>query len=100
MTTELKDGLRSRQDSEKEPVMKTDSIYRENLSQYESENLRTWLGMTLAEDCGAKPKLSWIDLTSFKKAAREASGIQDELDRSLKRFEFSGTTRDSRSTAL
>jgi hypothetical protein len=44
--------------------------------------------MTLAEDCEAKPKLPWIDPTSFKKAAREAFGIQDELDRSLKRFDF------------
>jgi DNA modification methylase len=29
---------------------------------------------------GVKPKLPWIDPTSFKKAAREASGVQDELD--------------------
>ena len=93
-------GLRNRQDSEKEPLMKTDSIYWENLCQHESENLRTWLGMTWAEDCEAKPKLPWIDSASFKKAAREAFGIQDELDRSLKRFEFPGTTPHSRSTAL
>ena len=95
-----KDGLRNRQDSEKEPLMKTDSIYWETLSQHESENLRTWLGMTWAEDCEAKPKLPWIDSASFKKAARQAFGIQDELDRSLKRFEFPGTTPHSRSTAL
>jgi site-specific DNA-methyltransferase (adenine-specific) len=29
---------------------------------------------------GAKPKLPWIDPNSFKKAAREASGVQDQLD--------------------
>lgn len=29
---------------------------------------------------GNKPKLPWIDPTTFKKAAREASGVQDELD--------------------
>jgi len=29
---------------------------------------------------GAKPKLPWIDPTTFKKAAREASGVQDEFD--------------------
>jgi hypothetical protein len=29
---------------------------------------------------GVKPKLPWIDPTTFKKAAREASGVQDELD--------------------
>jgi hypothetical protein len=28
---------------------------------------------------GAKPKLPWIDPNSFKKAAREASGVQDQL---------------------
>ena len=67
MTTKPKDGLRSRQDSEKEPFMKTDSIYWETLSQYESENLRTWLGMTWAEDCEAKPKLPWIDSTSSRR---------------------------------
>ena len=100
MTTEPKDGLRGRQDSEKEPLMKTDSIYWETLSQHESENLRTWLGMTWAEDCEAKPKLPWIDSTSFKKAARQAFGIKDELDRSLEKFEFPGTTLHSRSTTL
>ena len=100
MTTEPKDGLRNRQDSEKEPRKKTDSIYWENLSQHESENLRTWSGMTWAEDYEAKPKLPWIDSTSFKKAARQAFGIKDELDRSLEKFEFPGTTLHSRSTAL
>jgi len=29
---------------------------------------------------GVKPKLPWIGPTSFKKAAREVSGVQDELD--------------------
>jgi site-specific DNA-methyltransferase (adenine-specific) len=29
---------------------------------------------------GKKPKLPWIDPTTFKKAAREASGVQDELE--------------------
>ncbi len=29
---------------------------------------------------GVKPKLPWIDPTSFKKAAREASGLQHKLD--------------------
>jgi hypothetical protein len=29
---------------------------------------------------GVKPKLPWIDPTTFKKAAREASGVQDQLD--------------------
>src|SRR5262249_5276085 len=67
-----KDGLRNRQDSEKEPLMKTDSIYWENLSQHESQNLRTWLGMTWAEDCETKPKLPWIDSTSFKKARQRS----------------------------
>jgi len=85
--------------TEREPFMMTESIYWEHLSQHESENLRTWLGMT-CEDCEAKPKLPWIDSTSFKKAAKQALGIQDELDRSLKRFEFPGTTPRSRSTAL
>jgi hypothetical protein len=61
--TEPKDGLRGRQDSEKEPLMKTDSIYWETPSKHESENLRTWLGMTWAEDCEAKPKLHRIDST-------------------------------------
>ena len=58
------------------------------------------VGNDLGRDCEAKPKLPWIDSTSFKKAAREAFGIQDELDRSLKRFEFPRTTPHSRSTAL
>ena len=80
--------------------MKTDSIYWENLSQHESENLRIWLGMTWAEDCEANLKLPWIDATSFKKVAKKAFGIQDELDRLLKRFEFPRTTPHSRSTAL
>jgi hypothetical protein len=92
--------LRNRQDSEKEPLMKTDSIYWEYLSQHESENLRTWLGMTWAEDCEAKPKLPWIDSTSFKRVTREAFGIQDELDRSLKKVRVSDMTPHSRSTAL
>jgi hypothetical protein len=38
------------------------------------------LGMTWAEDCEPKPKLPWVDSTSFKKAARETSDVQDELD--------------------
>jgi hypothetical protein len=38
--------------------------------------------------------------SASKKAARQAFGIKDELDRSLKKFEFSGTTPHSRSTAL
>jgi hypothetical protein len=80
--------------------MKTDSIYWETPSKHESENLRTWLEMTWAEDCEAKSKLRWIDSTSFKKAARQAFAIQDELDSSLKRFEFPRTTPHSRSTAL
>ena len=29
---------------------------------------------------GNKPKLPWIDPATFKKAARESSGVQDELD--------------------
>jgi hypothetical protein len=29
---------------------------------------------------GVKPRLPWIDPTTFRKAAREASGVQDELD--------------------
>ena len=48
-----------------------------------------------------KPVLGeWTVSTSFKKAARKAFGIQDEPDRSLKRFEFPGTTSHSRSTTL
>src|SRR6516165_12835687 len=66
MTTKPKHGLRNRQDSEKEPFMKTDPIYWENLSQHDSENLRTWLGMTWAEDCEANLKLPWIDSTSAR----------------------------------
>jgi hypothetical protein len=45
---------------------RNDSIYWETLSQHESENLRTWLGMTWAEDCEAKPKLPCIDSTSAR----------------------------------
>jgi hypothetical protein len=29
---------------------------------------------------GVKPKLPWIDPATFKKAAREASGVQDQFD--------------------
>jgi hypothetical protein len=49
-TTKPKDGLHNRQESEKEPLIKTDPISRKKLSQHESENLRTWLGMTWAEE--------------------------------------------------
>jgi hypothetical protein len=37
----------------------------------------------------------WTVPASFKQAAREVSGLQDELD-----FEFPGATSDSRSMAL
>jgi hypothetical protein len=40
------------------------------------------------------------DQASFKKAARETSDVQDELDLQLKRFEFSGTTPNSRFLVL
>jgi hypothetical protein len=95
-----KDGLRNRQDSEKAPLMKADSIYWEICPSTNQRICKPWLGMTWAEDCDAKPKLPWIDSTSFKRPPEKPLMSRMSWISSWERFEFFGTTPNSRSLVL